>query len=68
MGGSGSFDHCYQFVRERVRAGELKLVHLPTSEQVADVLTKPLAKTQFRKLVDILMKGHGGAMPGHVAS
>jgi hypothetical protein len=33
---------------------------VPTKHNVADVLTKPLAKIQFEYLRNILMQGHGG--------
>ncbi len=33
---------------------------VPTKHNVADVLTKPLAKIQFEYLRNILLHGHGG--------
>jgi histone deacetylase 1/2 len=35
------------FVRERVQAGELRVLHVPTGEQYADVLTKGLPTSSF---------------------
>lgn len=38
------------FVRERVQNGELKIEHIPSKEQVADILTKPIPRVQFQRL------------------
>jgi Reverse transcriptase (RNA-dependent DNA polymerase) len=38
------------FVRELVRDGDLSMVHLPTDEMMADILTKPLQGAKFRYL------------------
>lgn len=38
------------FVRERVQNGELKIEHIPSEEQVADILTKPIPRIQFQRL------------------
>jgi hypothetical protein len=35
------------FVRERVQVGELRVLHVPTGEQYADVLTKGLPTSTF---------------------
>jgi hypothetical protein len=35
------------FVRERVQLGELRVLHVPTGEQYADVMTKGLPMTKF---------------------
>jgi hypothetical protein len=35
------------FVREKVAAGEVRVLHDPTAQQFADVLTKGLATTTF---------------------
>jgi hypothetical protein len=32
----------YHFVRERIQSGDIKLSYLPTDQQLADLLTKPL--------------------------
>ena len=36
------------FVRERVQLGELRVLHVPTGEQYADVLTKGLPTSTFQ--------------------
>lgn len=48
----------YNFVRERVEALEIKLLYIPTAEQLADMLTKPLAKIVLARLRARVM-GHG---------
>lgn len=37
----------YHFVREKVADGSLKVSHINTHSQLADVLTKPLSKGRF---------------------
>ena len=39
------------FTREKVMEGLIELSYLPTTEQLADVLTKPLSSAQHSKLV-----------------
>lgn len=41
----------YHFVRERVQDGASTLKYIGTDEMVADILTKPLPKHHFEKLV-----------------
>ncbi|XP_071652413.1 uncharacterized protein [Temnothorax longispinosus] len=48
------------FVRERVQNGELKIEHISSGEQVADVLTKPIPRVQFQRLHEKL-----GMVAGH---
>ncbi|PON84400.1 hypothetical protein TorRG33x02_198600 [Trema orientale] len=42
------------FIKEKIEAGEICIVYLPTSEQVADILTKGLPRSTFEKLEDKL--------------
>ena len=37
----------YHFIRDMVMKGAVKLDYIATDEQVADVLTKPLAREKF---------------------
>ena len=45
----------YHFVREKVQDGSLKLVYIPSSENIADVLTKSTRKNTFVYLRDKFM-------------
>ncbi|KAD1053238.1 hypothetical protein E3N88_43359 [Mikania micrantha] len=36
----------YHFVREQVSAGKLRVLHISSQDQLADMLTKPLARSQ----------------------
>lgn len=38
------------FVREKVALGELRVLHVPTSQQLADVMTKGLPTAAFEEL------------------
>jgi len=40
----------YHFLKEKVAEGEVKLEFISTSEQVADIFTKPLPKEVFEYL------------------
>ena len=46
------------FVREQVLAKQLSVVHLPTLDQWADIVTKPLSSTRFEILRDKLNVKH----------
>ncbi|KAH9647867.1 retrovirus-related pol polyprotein from transposon RE1 [Citrus sinensis] len=35
------------FIRDKVLAGDLKILYVPSAEQIADIMTKPLNSTQF---------------------
>lgn len=41
----------FYFIREQVQAGNLRVVHVPTGDQLADALTKPLARTKFEMMM-----------------
>jgi hypothetical protein len=47
----------YHYTRERVEAGAVKLVYVPTEWQLADLLTKPLEAPRLAKLRKLLMEG-----------
>ena len=40
----------YHFVRDQVTEGTIKVEYCPTTEIIADMLTKELPKNQFTKL------------------
>ena len=44
----------YHFIRDMVQKGAVKLKYVPTEEQVADVLTKALARVKFEYFRDKL--------------
>ena len=48
------------FVRERVQDGSLKLVFIPSSENIADVLTKSTRRHTFLYLRDKVMYSKEG--------
>jgi hypothetical protein len=52
-----------QFIRELIQDGKIAIHFVPTKYNVADMLTKPLAKEFQLFLRNILMKGHGGFEP-----
>ena len=37
----------YHFIQDMIQKGVVKLKYVPKEEQVADVLTKPLARVKF---------------------
>ena len=37
----------YHYIRDMVQRGAVKLLYVATEEQIADVLTKPLARLNF---------------------
>ncbi|XP_058201268.1 uncharacterized mitochondrial protein AtMg00810-like [Rhododendron vialii] len=45
----------YHFIREKVLAHNLVVRHVPTSDQLADIFTKPLSVARFHYLKDKLM-------------
>ena len=44
----------YHFIRDMVMKGAVKLEYISTNEQVANVLTKPLAREKFEYLCEKL--------------
>lgn len=57
----------YHFIREQVQARNIRVTHVSTGDQLADVLTKPLAQRYF----DLLLYKTGlsiqlSVLPGHV--
>ena len=44
----------YQYIRDMVEKGAVKLQYVATDEQVTDVLTKPLYRTKFEYFRDRL--------------
>ncbi|KAG0595415.1 hypothetical protein M758_UG164700 [Ceratodon purpureus] len=44
----------HHFVREKIASGEVRLEYVPTSDQLADILTKLLGRISFTRLRDQL--------------
>jgi hypothetical protein len=44
----------YHFTREKIESGDISVAYVPTGEQRADLLTKPLGKLLFEKFRDEL--------------
>ncbi|KAH9651968.1 retrovirus-related pol polyprotein from transposon RE1 [Citrus sinensis] len=42
------------FIRDKVLSGDLKIYYVPSEDQIADILTKPLSSPQFNYLRDKL--------------
>ena len=47
---SKHIDIWYHYTRDVCAQGELKLIYIPTQDQIADIFTKPLSRFQFEKL------------------
>ena len=50
-------DISFHFVRERVESQEISVIYCPSSDMVADLLTKGLARVQFQKLCKLMGVG-----------
>jgi hypothetical protein len=44
----------YHFIREKIEDGIVKLYHIPTEDQIADILTKSLSVEKFSKFISSL--------------
>ena len=44
----------YHYIRDMLQRGAVKLQYVATNEQIADVLTKPLAKVKFEYFIEKL--------------
>jgi hypothetical protein len=45
----------HHFIREKVRDGDIVIQYLPTTEMLADLLTKSLARPTFDKLLPYVL-------------
>jgi len=43
------------WTKDRIESGDIEIIYLPTTEMVADILTKPLHGELFVKLRDLLL-------------
>lgn len=49
------FDVKYHYFREEVQRGHVVVDYVPTKEQLADIMTKPLTKHSFEYLIKKIM-------------
>ena len=48
------FEVQHFFIRDHIEAGTVKLQHIPSDQQVADTLTKPLGRIAFKRCADMI--------------
>ena len=53
----------YHFVRHKVAQGEIKLVFVPTEENVADIMTKTLPRVKFKRFASRMVHDVWGEPP-----
>ena len=56
-------DTRYMFLREAALDGRIKVEWVSTKEQLADILTKPVATTQYRRMVSHLLAPDDHSLP-----
>ena len=63
-GRSKHIDIKFRFITEKIKSGKVRVRYIPTSWNYADLMTKPLAKVQFARILDLCvnpeMKGMAG--------
>lgn len=42
----------YHFIRDQVQSGQLRVTHVSSADQLADLLTKPLSTSKFQLFRD----------------
>ena len=47
-------DITFHFIRERIASSEIQVVYCPSSDMLADIMTKGLPKDRFEKLRNLL--------------
>ena len=58
---------CYHYVRMCIQSGDVEVIHIPSIEQRADILTKSLVKEKFcyfRNLIGMFDVGNGKEIEG----
>ena len=53
---SKHIDTKHHFVREKVKEGLIELKYIPTSNQLADLLTKGLGNERFKRLLKMIIE------------
>ena len=51
---SKHIDIRYHFIRERISSGFIDLTHVPTENNVADIMTKPVSKVKLERFCRVL--------------
>jgi hypothetical protein len=54
MGGATHIEYRFHFLRDHVKRKTIELQYCHTTEQVADIFTKPLSGAIFMRLRDML--------------
>ena len=54
-GGSKHIETRYDFIRDKVSKGKLKLLYCKSKDNLADLVTKPLKKNRFEDLRNKMM-------------
>jgi transposase InsO family protein len=60
---SKHIDIKYHFIREKVEKKEIRLIHTPTKEMIADCLTKPVGHINLQRAIPKLLGPHKNNMP-----
>jgi hypothetical protein len=47
----------HHFIHEAIEDAKLSVVYIPTDDNPTDIFTKPLAKTKFRRFMELLGMG-----------
>ena len=50
-------DIYYKWIQDRIKKRQFKIKHVPTTEMVADGLTKPLGREKFAQFVKMIGVG-----------
>lgn len=53
---SKHIDVRFHFISEKVKENNINIVYCNTSEQIADIFTKPLGVIKFKKFRDMLVQ------------
>lgn len=53
----------YHWIREHVKQGLIQLKYKPSEEQLADLLSKPVSVTTFKKLMSLGFMGNSSSQP-----
>ena len=53
----------YHWIREQVKQGVIQLKYKPSDEQLADLLSKPVSVTVFKKLMSLGFMGNSSSQP-----